>query len=83
MGENVGGAITSAIHTTKEKKSHKLVPLDQKAAACYQTGSNGTSASCDNEKVFISPGGVWRHGWDETIGTGALEFGLAVIKGGD
>lgn len=81
MGENVGGAITSAINTTKGKKRHTLFPLAQKAEMLRI--SIGTVASCDNGKVFILPGGVWRDSWDETVGTGAVEFCLAVIKGGE
>lgn len=80
MGENVGGAITSAVLRQKGKKSHKLFPLALKAYTFTRLDQTKLSASCDNEQVFISPGGLSRDGCDEKFGTGALQFCLAVIR---
>lgn len=70
-------------NTTKREEKPQAVPSRPESYCFYKDLSNKIAANCDNEKVFITPGGLWRNGWDETIRTGALEFCLAVIKGGE
>lgn len=81
MGENAGGAITSAINTTKEEDKPQAL-LSRAETLCFcEALSNGTAAGCEHERVFVSPGGE-RESWHKKIKTGgALELCLAVIKG--
>lgn len=68
----------------KRKDKPQALPSRSETLGFYGALSNGTAASCEDEKVFASPGGVWRDGWYKTFRTGgALDFCLAVIKGGE
>lgn len=70
------------LHQEYDKRENKPQALPSRSETFGEALSSGAAASWEDEKV--SPGGVWRDGWDKTIRTGGtLDFCLAVIKGGE
>lgn len=56
MGQYGGGAITSAVNTTKGKENHGLSLLTQTAAASAPLCDTEPLPSCDNGELFDS---IW------------------------
>lgn len=88
MGKYVGGAITSAINTTKrkEKKKHNHLPPHAESLCFCSTWlyQSELLAAATMERLLFDLGeSGGRHGWDETIGTGAFEFCFVVREGAE
>lgn len=70
----------SDIYDKREEKSTSSYPLAQKASAFTEIYQTELMTAVTMQRFISHLGGVWR---DEAIGTGALEFCLAVVKGGE